>query len=508
MKLCILAAGLGKRMGHLSKHVPKALLPLGEKPVISYIIEKVNPNVPIVIAVGYKKDFITNFCTTAYPDRKFEFVEIDDYSSSDSGPGYSLLKCKRYLQTPFIISTSDDIVLDELPPLTHNWLGVEYTDLPELYSTANVDSSNNIIAFKNKSHYGYPYAFIGLAGIKDYEIYWRELEKVCNKNKEFVDAWINIDAYPNMKARTFKWINVGIIDNYIRARKQFSEMGMPKITGDYTYKIGNSIIKLFQNPKHAYNRIIRQKYIPNTPTPTQHSPHIIKQPYVHGDILYHKPDSIIDFINWCFNNLWKIAHHNAYVSNNSIKEFYQYKTLNRVNQFLKDKPPHYTQEKIINNKHCDSIYNLIHKIPWWIIHDITPTYAWHGDLQFENVICTKNNDFKLIDWRDSFNGNMIGDVNYDLGKMYGGLVLPYYYLRETKNYNIDIHEKKCDTHCSFVCQESTLKIFEEKCEKFGYDIKKIQLMSTIIQLNMCPLHEYPLNDFIFFYALDRLNKLL
>ena len=39
-KVCILAAGNGTRMGHYSKVINKALLPINKKAVISHIIEK------------------------------------------------------------------------------------------------------------------------------------------------------------------------------------------------------------------------------------------------------------------------------------------------------------------------------------------------------------------------------------------------------------------------------------------------------------------------------------
>ena len=38
---------------------------------------------------------------------------------------------------------------------------------------------------------------------------------------------------------------------------------------------------------------------------------------------------------------------------------------------------------------------------------------FHGDLQPENVIVTKNNKFKLIDWRTDFSGVSYGDIYYE-----------------------------------------------------------------------------------------------
>ncbi len=54
-KVCILAAGVGTRMGELSNNINKAVLPVNFKAVISHIVEKFPANIEIVIAVGHKK---------------------------------------------------------------------------------------------------------------------------------------------------------------------------------------------------------------------------------------------------------------------------------------------------------------------------------------------------------------------------------------------------------------------------------------------------------------------
>lgn len=506
MKLCILAAGLCSRMGYLSENIPKGLLPLGDRPIISYIIEKVDSSVPIVVAVGYKAHLITQFCTAAYPDRQFQFVHIHDYSSPQSGPGYSLLQCKPFLQEPFYLSTSDDIVTNSLPSLDCNWIGVEFTDLPTLYSTAKLDDNNNVVAFINKDRNGYDNAFIGLAGIKDYEIYWKELERVCPTNKEFVDAWINTKIYPTLKGRKFDWYNMGIVDNYIQVKKRFDELGMPKTTGDYTYHVDNRIIKIFQNHQHASDRVVRSQYLSNVPSTTQHSPHVISYEYIQGQTLYESTlDVRKEFIDWCFSHLWQPT--DQQITKTKIIDFYQQKTFQRVKDFLNKKPAHYTKPKTINGIATPSIYELLHKINWEAIHTIKPTFFWHGDLQFENVI-NNHRIFYLIDWRDSFAGDLIGDIYYDLGKLYGGLTLPYYLLRNTDNFSISIEENVGQFVLPSNSNKELIKHLQDRVEQHGFDMPKIKLMAALIQLNMCPLHQYPLDDFLFLYSIFKLNTLL
>ena len=76
-KVVIASAGLGNRLKGMTKNLNKALISVANKPVISYIIDKIDRDIEIVIPVGYKAQFVIDYCQLAYPDRKFTFIEID-----------------------------------------------------------------------------------------------------------------------------------------------------------------------------------------------------------------------------------------------------------------------------------------------------------------------------------------------------------------------------------------------------------------------------------------------
>ena len=78
-KVCILTAGVGSRMLPLTTKINKAILPLGEKAVISHIIDKFSRNAEFVIATGYLSDTVETYLKFAYPEHNFTFVQIDKY---------------------------------------------------------------------------------------------------------------------------------------------------------------------------------------------------------------------------------------------------------------------------------------------------------------------------------------------------------------------------------------------------------------------------------------------
>ena len=134
-KVCILAAGVGSRVGDFSDYINKAILPVNSKAAISYIIEKFPEDIEIVIAVGHKKETVINYLSLAYPERKFTYVEIDKYIGPGAGPGYSLLQCREYLQSPFVFFAADTIVIEDIPVPDHNWFGIAPVKDTENYCT-------------------------------------------------------------------------------------------------------------------------------------------------------------------------------------------------------------------------------------------------------------------------------------------------------------------------------------------------------------------------------------
>ena len=186
-KVCVLAAGVGSRMGSLSDNIHKAILPVNFKAVISYIVEKFPKNIEIVVAVGHKKDTVKNYLALAHPERKFTFVEVNKYSGPSTGPGYSLLKCRNRLKCPFIFFAADTIVLEDIPMPDHNWFGIAPVKDPEQYCTVRI--KNNLIyhldvKVKNNNRF----AFIGLAGIRDYDVFFRALSANNKTTKEEIQV--------------------------------------------------------------------------------------------------------------------------------------------------------------------------------------------------------------------------------------------------------------------------------------------------------------------------------
>lgn len=358
---CILAAGRGVRCQGVNK-LHKCLLPIGNKAVISHIIDKAPVESEIIIAVGHQAQLVKEYCLAAHPDRNFTFVTVDNYDGPGSGPGYSLLCCKEHLQRPFYLFCSDCIVSeDHLPELNRNWLGVYPVSDPAHWSTAQV-YDGKIIQFKNKSIDGYEYAWIGVAGIKDYKVFWSQIRHT-DKEFELVSAFYDPDAYMELYAYLFGWHDTGTPENYKNSKLHLGQcnLGMVKEIDEITYKVGDRCVKVFGDAQVAAGRIERATLLSGLiPEMKFQGQHVYAYKWASGGTFYEVGTLSMfeDFLNWCETNLWKAPETNALFDAKFFilcHKFYHNKTLDRVKAYLDKKGLEHDHDEIILGRKCDPI---------------------------------------------------------------------------------------------------------------------------------------------------------
>ena len=506
LALCILTAGKGSRMQEYAKQINKSLLPINNKAIISYVIEKTPIETEIVVALGHKGEQVKDYCLAAHPNRRFTFVWIKDYDNPLAGPGNSLLQCKDKLQKPFYFITSDCLFEGPLPEMG-NWLGVCPTSIPEIYSTVKI-KDGKAVDFSNKSSDGFDHAFTGLCAIEQFDVFWDELKNNIGDSGEMVSAFYNLQKYEKMKAVQIKWHDAGTIDNYAKISGKFSEkkLGIEKPTGQFIYKINDRGVKIFQNPvSKIIERSLELKNV--TPEITYQGKNVFSYVWQEGETLYEELDSLEQFLEWAYDNLWKKE------SNDITKhcyEFYKSKTENRKELFLQKNPEKVFLEKcIINGKKYHELQYYLDNINWQeLCESPIATKIFHGDLQFDNIIKTKDGKFKLIDWRDGFGSQSIfGDAYYDLAKLYGGICMNYSLMKDEQNYSFFMDGNEITY--TFKNNDKLTEFqfyFKQWASKNGFDFCKIKKLTSLIYLNMSPLHDKNLDKLLFFHSITELDK--
>ena len=108
MKAIILAGGLGTRLHPYTNSLPKPMLPLGEKPILEYLIEWVKKNgvKEIVLCVSYLRKKIEDY----FQDGKRFGVKIEyAVSNKPLATAGQLKTAEKFIDDTFVCLYGDSI---------------------------------------------------------------------------------------------------------------------------------------------------------------------------------------------------------------------------------------------------------------------------------------------------------------------------------------------------------------------------------------------------------------
>lgn len=107
MQAVILAAGMGTRLRPMTETLPKALIPVGKKPLLYYSLDNLNKLKikDVIIVTGYHEKLIKNILSNQYQDIKITYIRNDRYS--ETGSMYSFSQTRELLHEDVILLESD-----------------------------------------------------------------------------------------------------------------------------------------------------------------------------------------------------------------------------------------------------------------------------------------------------------------------------------------------------------------------------------------------------------------
>ena len=500
MKICILTAGKGTRMGPVDKNINKALLPIRNKAIISHIIEFFPPDDEFVIGLGYNGQQVRDYLTVAYPDRLFHFIEIENFDGPGSGPGFSLLSCKKYLMEPFYFIPCDCLFDGDFKSVpSGNWIGTKKVNSSQSKNYCNVLVKDSIVVnIRDKEECNDDYlAFTGFLYVRDYDYFWKSLENtsIVKGEHQISNGLLGLMEGSGLFGVEMNWTDLGDIEKYLTAKKNEFEYNFEK-TDEFIYFVNDKVIKFFANKNMVSDRVKKSRMKPEMfPKVTGRGQQFYSYPYYSGNTLYcsdnvHLFKKLLSVLN---DHLWISKNVDDDKMRSICKEFYFNKTMSRLNLF-KEKNPDYIFPTKINGQNISPIDKLLENIPWDSLYSGIPAFI-HGDLQFDNILYNEKEDkFLLIDWRQDFAGETeYGDLNYDFAKLLGGILINYDYIKKGLfSYSENDGEKQFDfaRRISAVDYE---KILNDYLISKNINPQKINLMVGLIFLNMAPLHHEPFN---------------
>lgn len=517
-KVLIASAGLGRRLKGMSKNVNKALISIAHKPAISYIIEKFENDIEFVIPVGYKADTIKDYLTIAYPDRKFTFVDVDLYEGEGSGLGYSIMQCEQHLQLPFIFSSNDTIVLEKIKPPKNNWMGYAQTENNAQYRSLRIDK-RNVVEICSKGAEGDVKAYIGLAGIFDYQEFWSAMKNGVNQGSiEIGESYgLRFLIKKDIEPVYFTWFDTGNIDALEKTRKHFRndiDAHILEKEDEAIWFVNGKVVKFSVDTKFIESRVRRSKeifgFVPEILASTKN---IYLYKKINGEVFSRTPttNTFKYFLDW-MEKFWIKKDLNKKQEEdfkNVCLDFYKEKTYKRVRQYFTT----FEQldcEEIINGAKIPKIFDILTKIDWKTIANGVPV-RFHGDLHFENILINAEgkSPFTLLDWRQDFGGiEEYGDIYYDFAKLNHGLIISHELIGKNL---FEVNQKLNTIHYDFLRKQNLVECeiyFKEWIENKGYDYRKVQMITALIYLNIAALHHYPYSLLLFYLGKNMLHKLV
>jgi|TARA_R100000479_G_scaffold161095_2_gene98744 GTP:adenosylcobinamide-phosphate guanylyltransferase len=508
-KLCILAAGKGTRNTSIDS-LHKSLLPIENKAVISHIIKSVPNTVEIVIAVGYKSDQVKSYVKHVFPRRDITFVDIDNFDGPGSGPGLSLLKCKEHLQTPFIFTSADTIVKESFvfDELEENWLGVSHVEMEDSLKYCLVKGSK----YLDKLYFGTGNrAYIGMAGIYDYKDYWKSLEdhKIIKDEYQVIHGF---DGMDKIRLIDFTWFDTGNDESYENTRKHFPKEVVAVKNKESIFIDEGKVIKYFTDSDKVTKRIKRTEFLNGyCPKVTKLNDNMYSYDHVPGKLFSNiLDDNILKDILSFYHNKFSIKRFkksDKFLTN--CIRIYKTKTYDRIKFFENSR---LDKIEYINGVKVSGIKELLDRINWDSIYkNAIPSY-FHGDFQPENII-HDGNDFKLIDWRESFGDSLdVGDLYYDLGKLYHALIINGQIVLK-KGYEYSLKDN--NAYISYITKSNLLFLlnyFEKFCKNNNLDWDNVELLGILQYIGICSLyqdfHEGKYGEFLFLLGKYLLTKKL
>lgn len=192
MKAIIPAAGIGTRLRPHTYTLPKALLYVAGRPIISHILDDViDLGVSsVVLIVGYKGELIEEYVKAQYKDLDTTFV----YQEKRLGIGHAMFMTRDAADTgePILTILGDTIVRSDLKSIAGaktNVLGVKEVEDPRRFGVCELDGKRITRLVEKPKDPPSNLALVGLYYIQDssllFELLQEQIEKDIREHGEY-----------------------------------------------------------------------------------------------------------------------------------------------------------------------------------------------------------------------------------------------------------------------------------------------------------------------------------
>lgn len=509
-----------------AKLVPEELQTLGKLPGIIYPI---NQRIVFDFLYDQYKDFLNIDIICCEKAEKVQ-RRLDKYINDQvkisildslSDLGHTVHFALRDVSGPVIINFADTIVMDDVSAIVgkdafychEDYMSETWTYFDEKDGKiANIYDKKSIDSDKKKK------LFVGVFSITDGAYFRRCLEEAFTQNGLLMSTFycalqLYSMKYPMKAVVTENWFDVGHQNKYysskleVRAR-EFNHISIDKNRGilrkssdDKDKFIGEIkwYLKLPSDIEYVRPRIFDYSTSYDDPyiSIEYYAYHTLHELFLYGDLNRQQWIDIFNRVRFVCNDFKRYTVKDSKILP-SLEEMYLTKTLQRLDKLKTDTRfcVFFERNITINGKECLNLNNIIELLKRIIpqyLYDIEKFTIIHGDLCFANIMVDSNLSFiKVIDPRGKFGAfDIYGDPRYELAKLFHSVDGKYDYIIKdlfgvqydagSTSIDYNIKERKTD----FDLYDVFIEAFSEE---IGNDLKKIELIESLLFLSMIPLH--------------------
>ncbi len=505
--------------------VPEGLWTLGKLPGIVYPI-----NQRIVFDYLYEqyKDF--DIDVICYEQAEKVQRRLEKYINNGvrirvldslSDLGHTVYFAMDNIAEPIIINFADTIVMDDISKIAGTdafYCHEDYMSETWTYFDEERGRIKNIYDKKTFDSDKKKKLFVGVFSIVDSE-YFRKCLEVAFAQKElsmstfYFALQLYSEKYPMRVVTTENWFDIGHQDKYynskleVRAR-EFNHISVDKNRGilrkssdDKDKFIGEIkwYLKLPGDIEYVSPRIFDYSTSYDDPYVSMeyYSYHTLHELFLYGDLELQQWIDIFNRIRFVCDDFKRYTVKDDKILP-SLEEMYLTKTIQRLDKLKKDERFRcFFENNITINENeylcLDQVIQLLKKLIPAELYNVENFTIIHGDLCFSNIMVDGNLSFiKVIDPRGKFGAyDLYGDQRYEMAKLFHSVDGKYDYIIKEL---FDVAFDACSVSLTYRIHErensiNLYKVFVETFrEEIGDDVRKIELIESLLFLSMIPLH--------------------
>lgn len=520
------AAGLGTRMLPTSARIPKAMIPLQEKPIISWILDELIGQgfTDFTVIYGHLGHFLTDYVERYYSQREGLHISFAEQKSLD-GVATAIQLAEPHVETEGMLVVLGDTVFQQQLDLPDDKSYVMYSRVKDSWRWCliEVDESDKVIGYLDKPEESVDTdkALVGVYYLHDAKRFFDGVRHIQDNNKRIKNEFQISSALeyyeeelPVYGYEIERWYDCGSKDTYQQSKK--SMLVAPREFNELKIE-DNTVTKRSKHKKKFLDEILWFVSIPkklrtHIPTVVDHNldpedPFITLEyvPYptlselflyenIHLDMWKSMFGNIVDTYMEQFHTVQKFESDDW---QGDFRRHYLEKTFQRIDDVknITEFCELFSYSRLtINGERCIPFRDLFKKVA----DEMFPRIAVeedicliHGDMCFSNVLYDVDSEnFKLIDPRGSFGRmKLYGDYKYDLAKLYHSAVGLYDFITHDL---FDVKQEESELELTIYASDEHKKIGEllkRTYREKGVDLDVIEFITAILFYSMLPLHQ-------------------